>query len=105
MPASGDDLGSLMAGEDDLSLNDHLAVDRTALANERTLLAYVRTALQLTVAGVSLIKFFDDPVTFAIGVALVPIGFTILGSGFVLFLRRRRRLQDEEHSRAHSSVT
>lgn len=36
---------------EELILRDHLALDRTRLANERTLLAYLRTALMLMVAG------------------------------------------------------
>ena len=32
---------------EELILRDHLALDRTRLANERTLLAYLRTALML----------------------------------------------------------
>src|SRR4030095_4329956 len=32
-----------------LSLNDYLAIDRTVLANERTLLSYTRTALTMLV--------------------------------------------------------
>ena len=34
-----------------LILRDHLAADRTVLANERTFLAYIRTTLTLFVAG------------------------------------------------------
>ncbi len=33
---------------------------RTILANERTLLAYIRTALALLVCGMGAIKFFSD---------------------------------------------
>lgn len=40
---------------ENMTLRDHLAVDRTVLANERTLLAYARTALALFIAGISLV--------------------------------------------------
>jgi putative membrane protein len=43
----------------ELSLSDHLAIDRTILANERTLLAYGRTALALVIVGGSCIQFFE----------------------------------------------
>lgn len=39
---------------EDMTLNDHLAVERTILANERTLLAYLRTVIAFIVAGITL---------------------------------------------------
>jgi putative membrane protein len=50
-----------------LTLNDYLAIDRTELSNERTLLAYGRTAIALLVTGVSAIKFFDSLWISAVG--------------------------------------
>ena len=38
----------------DMGLNDHLAIDRTILANERTLLAFLRTVITFVVAGITL---------------------------------------------------
>ena len=41
---------------------------RTDLANERTLLAYIRTALALMIFGMAAIKFFyEEPVIVAFG--------------------------------------
>jgi len=45
--------------KEELILRDHLAADRTTLANERTYLAYVRTSMTMFIVGVSLVKFFD----------------------------------------------
>jgi putative membrane protein len=45
---------------DELILRDQLALDRTRLANERTLLAYVRTAFMLLVVGATALKLFID---------------------------------------------
>jgi len=44
----------------DMILRDHLAYDRTVLANERSLLAYIRTSITLLAAGGSLVKLFPD---------------------------------------------
>src|SRR5918999_6332704 len=41
-------------------LRDQLALDRTRLANERTLLAYIRTAFMLLVAGATALKLFVE---------------------------------------------
>lgn len=40
----------------DMILRDHLALDRTLLANERTYLSYLRTVVSFVVAGISLWK-------------------------------------------------
>ncbi len=45
---------------EELVLRDHLAIDRTAMANERTFLAYVRTALALLVIGVTFPHFLNQ---------------------------------------------
>jgi len=67
-----------------LTLRDHLAIDRTTLANERTLLGYVRTALALMVVGASALKFFESPV-------LMGLGWGFLASGVATFLVGLRR--------------
>jgi putative membrane protein len=40
---------------DELILRDHLALVRTRLANERTLLSYIRSALYLLIGGIALL--------------------------------------------------
>jgi len=42
-----------------LPLSDHLAIDRTVLANGRTFLAYVRTALALFIIGITFTHFLE----------------------------------------------
>jgi hypothetical protein len=45
------------SGGNDLPLEDKLAIDRTFLANEKTLLAYLRTGAALLIAGVLFLLF------------------------------------------------
>jgi putative membrane protein len=67
----------------DLILRDHLAIDRTRLANENTFLAYTRTALTILISGVSLIKFFDGFIIQLLGWILIAVGiFTVILGGF-----------------------
>lgn len=54
-----------------LTLNDYLAIDRTILSNERTLLAYGRTALAQVIIGGSAIKFFDSGAMMLLGGAFL----------------------------------
>ena len=56
-----------------------LTYGRTIMANERTLLAFLRTSITFFVAGIGMIKYLDHPVLDAIGwffVVLAGIFFT-----------------------------
>jgi putative membrane protein len=57
------------------------------LANERTLLAYLRSAVALLIAGVSIIHFSQGGWFWAFGIACLPIGII---TGLVGVLRYRR---------------
>ena len=73
---------------------DRLALVRTDLANERTLLAYGRTGLMVTGTGATLIKFFaDSTVPPVIGWVLIVSGAIIGIIGVVRFVSLNRRLR------------
>ncbi|SMP56038.1 putative membrane protein [Neorhodopirellula lusitana] len=59
---------------------NELALIRTDLANERTLLAYVRTSLMMAGTGGTLVKFFGDSKD------LLVLGFALIACGAALFL-------------------
>jgi putative membrane protein len=87
-----------MAYEDlkleELILRDRLALDRTHLANERTLLAYARTAFMLIVAGGTAIKALpDDRLLVMTGWALLALGLVVAVLGACRFRTIRLRLQ------------
>jgi putative membrane protein len=44
-----------------------LSIGSTIMANERTLLAFLRTSITFFVAGIGMIKYLDHPVLDAIG--------------------------------------
>ncbi|MDX1650394.1 MAG: DUF202 domain-containing protein [Myxococcota bacterium] len=75
-----------------LILRDHLAADRTVLANERTFLAYLRTAFAFAVGGATLVHFVDRGWAAAAGGAMIPLGGVLLAWGVHRFLTERRRL-------------
>jgi putative membrane protein len=54
--------------------DDKNALIRTTLANQRTFLSYVRTALTFFVTGVGFLKFFETLITDIIGWVFIPIG-------------------------------
>ena len=60
---------------EDMILRDHLALDRTLLANERTYLSYLRTVVSFIVAGITLWKAIGG----ATGVLIATILFVSAG--------------------------
>ena len=78
---------------EELILRDHLALDRTTLANERTLLSYLRLAIMVLISAVSLIKVYPtNPEMIMLGYALIPFGLGSGALGFVRFRQMHRRI-------------
>ena len=80
----------------DLILRDHLAIDRTVLANENTLLAYIRTSLAVLIAGLTLLKFFNTIFFNIIAWVLIIGGILIAIIGFYRFNRLSKDLKNIE---------
>jgi putative membrane protein len=78
---------------EELILRDHLARDRTKLANERTLLAYIRTAFMLFVAGPATLKVFNDtPSVMFTAWLFIAVGVLVGIFGIWRFVSMRRRI-------------
>ena len=75
-----------------LTLNDYLAIDRTELANERTLLAYGRTAIALLITGGSAMKFFDADWIVVTGAGFVVAAVVVMAIGWRRYRAMDRRL-------------
>ncbi len=74
---------------------EKLAEIRTKQANERTLLAYIRTSLTLFVAGLTFVKFFDIFIIAVMGWILMPLAIVNLAVG--IFRYRNIRNHIEHH--------
>lgn len=77
---------------DDVVLREQLALYRTVLANERTFLAYLRTAFALILAGVTLVHFADRRWFAIVGIACVPLGALTLAVGVWRYRRMQRKI-------------
>lgn len=77
---------------DDLILRDHLALVRTRLANERTLLSYIRSALYLLIGGIALLQLegYDDLQW--VGKSSLVVCVLFLTIGFYRYHSLRRQL-------------
>ncbi|PKV67041.1 YidH family protein [Pontibacter ramchanderi] len=94
-------------------IRDHMAAERTIFANERTLMAYLRTAMTISVGGFVAIKLSDDLYLDIIGVILIPIGVILAIYSFVRYRRKQRIIEghhqdycptSHEHERAHNEL-
>ena len=77
----------------EMILRDHLAADRTTLANQSAFLAYIRTALTLFVAGVTFVKFFEISVVEIIGWVFIPVSVLTFWLGLYRYNRLRIDLE------------
>lgn len=72
---------------------DRLARVRTSLANERRLLAYVRTSIMLLATGVTLLKFFArDQTSIVLGGVLVGVSIVVALVGLWRYHRVHRKI-------------
>lgn len=80
--------------QDEIILRDYLALERTKLANERTLLSYIRSSLYLLIGGIAIIQLQGfESIKF---LGYVSFGLTILfiNIGIYRFHKLNRRLKD-----------
>lgn len=77
----------------ELILRDHLALDRTVLANERTFLSYIRTALALVVVGATLLHFSQDSLLKVVAATAIFLGIITLVVGILRTLAVTRDIQ------------
>jgi putative membrane protein len=80
--------------EGQLHPREELGIARTVLANERTLLAIIRTALGSFLGGAGLIKFFGHPVFEIVGILLMTISAIILFVGIRKYLTIKKLISD-----------
>ncbi len=78
---------------------DYLARQRTALANDRTLLSYIRTSLYFLVSGTALIKVEDLQNIKDFGYVSFAISLVTLILGFYNYFRIKRRLEKRDYTR------
>lgn len=89
--------------DQEMILRDYLAADRTAMANERLLLAYIRTALATVGAGAAILHFQNGPWSMLSGGLLAASGLIIGIVGLYRFRITRETLgllKDTSHAKA-----
>ena len=87
----------------DLVLREYLALERTKLANETTLLAYIRTGLYFLVAGSTLGHVIGTDFWKIFGTPVVVVGVGIMLWGVIRFLRLKKAIEASKKNIGNSS--
>ena len=87
----------------DLVLREYLAIERTKLANETTLLAYIRTGLYFLVAGSTLGHFIESTFWRIADLPLIIIGLIIMSLGLIRYFRLRKSIEASKKNIGNSS--
>lgn len=77
---------------DELIIRDYLAIQRTNLANERTLLSYINASIGLLVVGVSFIKFLDSFILKLSGITFCVAAVVTYFIGSINYYRRKKQI-------------
>jgi putative membrane protein len=76
-----------------LLFRDFLAVERTRMANERTLMTYVRTSLIIFASGISLIEIYSHiTILKYFGILLMPIAFGMIIFALTRFFAMKKKI-------------
>jgi len=78
---------------EDIILRDHLALERTKLANERTLLSYIRTALYLLLGGIAFLGMSELGEYQRFGYVSLGLSALLVVIGIVRFVQLSRHLK------------
>lgn len=87
----------------DLVLREYLAIERTRLANETTLLAYIRTGLYFLVAGSTLGHIVESAFWNIAGPPLIVVGLIIMLLGLIRYFRLRKAIDASKKNIGNSS--
>lgn len=79
--------------KEDIILRDHLAIERTKLANERTLLSYIRTTLYLVLGGIAFLGMQDLKEIRGLGYLSLALAIIVLIIGIVRFLELKKHIK------------
>ena len=80
----------------DLILREKLAIERTAMANDRTFLSFVRTSLYFAIAGITVNSLLNISYGWVIEILFLVLSVVILTVGIVKYYRQKKKLKDNK---------
>ncbi|HAC15926.1 MAG TPA: DUF202 domain-containing protein [Bacteroidetes bacterium] len=78
---------------EEIILRDYLALERTKLANERTLLSYIRGSIYLILGGIAFIQLKDFEGLHILGYISLVLSFLLIVVGILRFYQLKNRLR------------
>lgn len=78
----------------DLILREKLAIERTSMSNDTTFLAFIRTALYFSIAGMSVNRLLQVEYGLLIEIVFWVIAAFILTVGIIKYSRQKKSLRD-----------
>tara|TARA_R110002049_G_scaffold288330_2_gene470694 strand:- start:5764 stop:6111 length:348 start_codon:yes stop_codon:yes gene_type:complete len=87
-------LGTTFKNQEHIILRDFLALERTKLANERTLLSYIRASLYLLLGGIALLKLEDFQQIKFLGYTSLSLTVILLIVGVYRYNKLSHKLKD-----------
>lgn len=78
--------------KEDLILRDYLALERTRLANERTLMAYTRSSLYMLLGGIGVLQLVDFADLQWIGYLSILLSIVFFVVGLFRFYKLKKRI-------------
>lgn len=80
----------------DLILRERLAIQRTRMANQTTLLSFVRTALYFLIAGLSIRSLLQLENSYLFEISFFIISFGLFITGIINYFRQKKMIDDSE---------
>jgi putative membrane protein len=80
----------------DLILREKLALQRTVMANQTTLLSFVRTSMYFLVAGVSIKNLTTIKAGQSIEILFIAISVALLSIGFWNYFNQKKKIRKSE---------
>lgn len=84
-------------------IRDQMSIQRTIFANERTLMAYLRTAIALVAGGFATIKFSHLFYINLLGVGLMGLGLFMAFYSFMRYLHKQKLIKSQSQEYTHTS--
>ena len=76
----------------DLILREKLAIERTEMANDRTLLSFIRTGLYFAIAGISINELLQLSYGLFLEIFFWVVAVCIVATGIFKYLRQKRKI-------------
>lgn len=80
----------------DLILREKLAIERTDMANDRTLLSFIRTSLYFAIAGMTVNSLLKVNYGVAVEISFWSLAVLLFVIGFIKFRRQKKKLKANE---------